>query len=192
MQTQDVIFGDRADFAIEAGVEPDLVPPSAVWGHMCVWCSGTSLGNIDDHYCHLGVGRNDFHWLAEHLDERWDETLSGMSDIEQWSLLRGNLYGLQGGGISVPKLVLSPDDVETDRNWQRYNKLEFLTNWGEQFDGYPAFLLAPPGESCRVLFQRPDGGTVQSVLVSRSAVIAASRDFVAWLDDRAKSLSGDS
>jgi hypothetical protein len=44
----DQIFGDKNDFAIEAGVEPDLVPPSLLWGHMRIWCAGVPLGNIND------------------------------------------------------------------------------------------------------------------------------------------------
>lgn len=31
-----MLFGDRLIFAIEADVEPNLEPPRAVWGRMCV------------------------------------------------------------------------------------------------------------------------------------------------------------
>ena len=42
------LFGNPADFAIEAGVEPDLRPGSAVWGHMRVLCGGAALGDIEE------------------------------------------------------------------------------------------------------------------------------------------------
>ena len=40
------VFGDRDDFAIEAGVEPDRHTAGTVWGHMCVWCRGVPLGDL--------------------------------------------------------------------------------------------------------------------------------------------------
>ena len=40
------VFGDRLDFAIEAGIEPDLQTGTALWGHMCVWCRGVALAVI--------------------------------------------------------------------------------------------------------------------------------------------------
>ena len=47
------LFGNRDDFAIEAGVEPHLNPPSAVWGHLCIWCRGIAIGDIENKHCGL-------------------------------------------------------------------------------------------------------------------------------------------
>ena len=62
------LFGDREDFAIEAGVEPDGHTASTVWGHMCVWCRGVALGDIGDTHCGIDHAYVEFAWLVDNLN----------------------------------------------------------------------------------------------------------------------------
>src|SRR5438128_886855 len=90
------VFGDRADFAIEAGVEPDLTPPSAVWGHMCVWCRGVPLGDIENRQCGLYGAYCGFREVASRIDRLWAKELDGLDDVAAWNHLDGLLYGYHG------------------------------------------------------------------------------------------------
>jgi hypothetical protein len=169
----DATFGDPEDFAIEVGTEPDLSPPTSVWGHMRVWCGGVPLGNLQDRHCALYPAYGKFRSLPGRVDRLWDDGFAGRSDRELWDFLYGALYGLKG-------------------DWDRYNTFEFLTHWGEQFDDYPAFLLSPPGGRCRVLFQARPNGEPAGVDVSRAGLVTASAGFVAWFEQEARRLCGES
>lgn len=48
----DAIIGDPGDFAIRAGVEPNLPPKSLIWGHTCVFCGGMCLGDINNRHAY--------------------------------------------------------------------------------------------------------------------------------------------
>lgn len=78
-----MLFGLKEAFAIEAMVEPDLVPSSAVWGRMRIWCKGTSFGDYDSSHCALP---------AEHLQELSAE----VQDLRHLSL-DGLLFGCRDG-----------------------------------------------------------------------------------------------
>jgi hypothetical protein len=181
------VFGDRSDFAIEAGVEPDLNPPSAVWGHMCVWCRGMPLGDIDERHCCLNHARTSFRWKARHLDELWAPELVGLDDLATCNFLDGLLYGYHGD-------VELRDDptVEMCRaNGTAWYHFDFLTNWGEQFDGCKAFILCPPGGPVRILSRRFPAGMGYRVDVSQSAFKEASLGFVQWYEEQESRLRGE-
>jgi hypothetical protein len=110
-----MLFGEPADFAIEAYVEPDLKPPSAVWGRMCVWCRGVPLGDISERYCALYPAYCSFRSLPSCLDSLWADELAGLGDEGVWNFL--------------------------DADWAAWDRFNFLSNWGERFDGYKAFIL---------------------------------------------------
>lgn len=179
-----MLFGDRDDFAIEAEVESDLAPPSAVWGHMCVWCRGNSLGNFDDPYCALYPAYQPFIWLSNHLDEIWDESLSGLDDLSALNYLDGLLWGYHG---DVPI-----EDGRTLREMRvdsaRFCQFIFLSNWGEQFDRYKSFILCPSNRPVRILSRHLTVSPGYSVEVSRKGVREASRAFAIWFDEQAERL----
>jgi hypothetical protein len=110
-KADNTMFGDPNDFAIEAGAEPGLAPPSPVWGHACVWCRGMPLGNIDDRHCGLAGTFHGFADLAEHVDELWNEKLVGLDDHALWNFLDGLLYGYHGDV-----------EIEDDRSLQQIGK----------------------------------------------------------------------
>jgi len=171
------MFGDPADFAIEAGVEPHLAAPSSVWGHMRVWCNGQPLGNIEDRHCALYPSYLAFDRMGTHLEDLWDDELGGLDDRAAWNLLDGALYGYHGDV-----------EVEDDRSLEnvtcdarRFGKFNFLTNWGEQFDGgYKSFLLCPPSKPLRVLSRAFPESVGLGVNVSRIGFARASRAFIDW------------
>jgi hypothetical protein len=179
------VFGNRADFAIEAGVEPHLMPPSAVWGHMCVWCRGVALGDLSDLHCALYPAYCSFRWLPGHLDDLWADEFIGLGAVAAWNFLDGLLYGYHGD-VEVPDDRTVEECQADSLRWSRHN---FLTNWGEQFDCCKAFVLSPPGGSVRILYRRRREA-VQMAEVSRSGLVAASAGFVQWFETQELRLRG--
>jgi hypothetical protein len=146
---------------------------------MRVWCGGLPLGDIDDHYCALYPSHIAFHWRGEHLDELWEPDLDGLDDLATWNFLDGALYGYHGDVEIADDRLL--DDMKRDS--QRLGKFNFLTNWGEQFDGgYKSFLMCPPGGPCRVLCRAFSGSVGLGVNVSRAGFERASRAFGEWFE----------
>lgn len=178
------IFGDRSDFAIEAGVEPDRHTAATVWGHMRVWCRGVPLGDITDRYCGLDHAYSEFSQLADNLDSLWADELAGLDDLAAWNFLDGLLYGYHGD------LELADDRSleECHRDAARWARFDFLTNWGEQFDGYKSFLLCPPGDSARVLSLRLPPGLGRGVAISRRGLVEAASGFADWFEAESKRL----
>lgn len=174
-----VLCGDRADFAIEAGVEPDLVPLSAVWGRMCIWCRGIALGDLSDPHCGVGFAASMFTRLMPEVGSLWADELTGLDDIAAWNLLDGLLYGYHGD----VELAGDRTHKELCRDRDRWGRFDFLTNWGEQFDGYKSFVMCPPpGDTVRVLCRElmPNGGI--RVDVTRAGFVAACEGFVRWFE----------
>jgi hypothetical protein len=183
----DVLFGDRSDFAIEVGVEKDLPLPSQVWGHMRVWCGGHALGKFEDPYCALYPSYEEFTWMGAHLEELWDEVLSGLSDQAIWNVLDGALYGYHGD-VEIAD-GLSREEVKRDD--ARFGKFNFLTHWGEQFDGYKSFIVCQPGQPLRVLSRAFPASVGLGVNVSRRGFTQASIAFCEWFQVQERRLSGE-
>ncbi len=172
------VFGNRDDFAIEAGVEPDGHTVGTVWGHMCVWCLGVPLGDLDDRYCGLYHAYSEFAWLADNLDRLWADELAGLDDVAAWNFLDGLLYGYHG----EVELSDTRTREECSRDAVRWGRFNFLTNWGEQFDGYKSFLLCPPDGSARVLSRRLPPHMGRGVSVSRRSLASAAAGFAGWFE----------
>ncbi|WP_437735303.1 hypothetical protein [Sorangium sp. So ce1335] len=182
----DMLFGERLDFAIEADVEPNLEPPSAVWGRMCVWCRGVALGDLGESRCALYPAYRSFRSLPSNLDRLWSEELVGLDDIAAWNFLDGLLYGHHGD-------VEVPDDRTAEvrrRDWTFWSAHDFLTNWGEQFNGCKAFILCPPGGPVRILSRELPGHMGRGVDVSRAGLVAAVEGFTRWFEQQARRLEG--
>ena len=95
-----------------------------------------------------------------------------------WNFLDGILYGFHDDIELAEDCAL--DDLRRDS--ARWGWFDFLTNWGEQFDGYKSFLLCPPGDMARVLSDRLPPGMGLGVAVSRKGLIDAASGFVAWFE----------
>ncbi len=180
-------FGDPSEFAIEADVEPGLMPGSAVWGHMCVWCRRLALGKIDERHCGLYPSYHSFKWLAEHLDELWTPELAAFSDAGKWNFLKTLLYGYQGD------IDLGEHDRRTREemrlDWTEYGRFDFLTNWGEQFDGgFASFLFRPPGGDVHILSRAFPANVGLCVRVSAKAFLTAATGFIDWFEQQERRL----
>jgi hypothetical protein len=181
-----VVFGDPTEFAVEVDAEPGSEPRSgAVWGHMCFWVQGEALGNIAERRCLLNHAHDALVWLADHLDTQWAETLAGLDDQAVWNILDGQIYGFHGD-VELDD-ARSAADCERDAFvWRRF---EFLTNWGEQFDGYKAFLLCPPGASASILY-RNESDPPKRLEVSPGALVSAARELDQWFREQQGHVAG--
>jgi hypothetical protein len=182
-----MLFGDPSDFAIEADVEPDLRPPSAVWGCMCVWCRGNALGRLEERYCALYHSHCSFEWVAAHLDELWTPELAAFGDDGKWNFLHGLLYGYHGD------IDLGEHDrrtlAEMRLDWAEYGRFDFLTNWGEQFDGgFASFLFRPPGQDVCILSRAFPPNVGLCVRVTPGGFVAAATGFVEWFREQERRL----
>jgi hypothetical protein len=179
-----VNFGDPSDFAIEAIVEPDLIPPSAVWGRMCVWCRGCALGDLSETHCALYPAFTAFQALPDWLEDRWENRFEGLSGKELYELLEGASWAnVADAGMPVP--------IEWENRLHRTVnpwKFRFLCNWGEQFDGASAFLVCGPNENPLILSKRFTESS-SFVEVSREGLLKASREFVKWFEEQQRHLS---
>ncbi len=178
------VFGERDDFAIEAGVEPDGHTAGTVWGHMCVWCCGVPLGDLGNRSCGLYHSYSEFAWLADNLGNLWADELAGLDDVAAWNFLDGRLYGYHGEVELADACTLD----ECRRDAERWGRFNFLTNWGEQFDGFKSFLLCPPGASARILSQRLPSHMGRGVSVSRQSLTSAAAGFAAWFESERLSI----
>ncbi|MCC9603751.1 hypothetical protein LOC67_24640 [Stieleria sp. JC731] len=180
-----MLIGDSTDFAIEVMVEPALKVPSAVWGRMCVHVGGTTLGDFSDQYCALYPAYGNFDWHAKRVDRLWDTVFNGMTPEEIHDTVRHAIYGDDDRTM---------DEIQRDS--RRFSPFDFLTNWGEQFDGYSSVIVAPAPETVMVLHRPyvqldsprrlPDDFLAASC--SRDGFCRAAREFVAWFDHEAKRL----
>ena len=188
------LFGNPADFAIEAGVEPDLLPDSAVWGHMRVLCGGAALGDIEERSCALYHSYCAFGSLASHVDRLWAEEFVGLDDEAIFDMLYRLLYGgLEYTSFPVPAGLFGEENEreEGERNWTMWGCFDFLNNWGEQFDGYTSFIVCPPGGPVRVLSKSFIGHPGPSVQCSPSGVVAAVNGFRRWFEEQASRLRNE-
>jgi len=94
-----MIFGDKTDFAIEAMIEPNLVPPSHPWGRLCIWVEGTQIGDFEDPHCSLWTCFKSFQGKCDELSELWIDKFQNMSDTEIWNFLDSRLYGDHGNFV---------------------------------------------------------------------------------------------
>ena len=181
------LFGNPTDFAIEAGLEPGLVPPSEVWGHVRILCDSVSIGNIENLHCALSDAAMGFAEKLEQLDALWDEELNGLDHRGIWNFLDGKLYGYHGDLEIEDQRTL--EQVQADA--ARYGKFNFLTNWGEPFDGCKAFIMIPPvHRQVRILYDvTKPSFELRSAEVSREEFVEAARTFIAWFDEQRGRLS---
>jgi hypothetical protein len=181
-----MLFGTKSEFAIEALIEPGLVPPSAVYGRMRVWCEDTSLGDFSNPRCSLYPAYLGFKRLGEALPNLWLDDLVDLSDEGMVDHLDRLLYGARGNH------VLDEDDrtaIECELDWEKYGIFSFLTNWGEQFDREPkSFIVCPPAQHVKVLVRTHDVDKVVSLRASVPAITAAICMYLKWFDDSAVSL----
>jgi hypothetical protein len=162
-----MIFGDPADFAIEA--EPDTMPTSSiVWGHMRVWCCGKAFGNFHESDCGLSGAQVRLSELANALGALTSPLLAGLDDQSAWDFLDGALY------LDEDR---SDEEVQLDADaWSRHN---FLTNSSEAFDGFKSFIYMRDRETLRILVRRSDE-ILGAHTVTAAGFVTAANQFEQW------------
>ncbi len=172
-----MIFGNKNDFAIEAMVEPGLQAPSSLWGRMCIWVGGVSIGDIDDPNCGLLPAYDGFREVCNDLNTLWSPKFDSMGDVEIWNFLDGLLYGCHGD-IEVED-DRSLEQMQSD--WREFGRFNFLTNWGEMFDrGGKSFLLKIPEGKLRVLNLHLPFNNQIGVNCTEFSFRKASSGFINW------------
>lgn len=181
-----MIFGSKQDFAIEAMLEPDLTPPSAVYGRMRVWCKSVQLGDFSDPRCALYPAYLGFKELLQTLPELWLEDLNGLSDLQLADRVDLLLYGARGDQLINDTRTVD----ECQRDWHIYARFSFLKNWGEQFDhDAKAFIFFPPSRQVKILIRTSDVEEVISLQTSLLDITVAIQYFLEWFEDSATLLS---
>jgi len=176
-----MLFGSKATFAIEAMTEPHLIPPSAVWGRMQVWCRGGAIGDFSEECCALFGPYEGFRNLLRSLPKLWFQEFEGLSDLQLWNRLDGLLY-------------FADDDrtlEQCSRDWEQYGQCNFLTNWGEQFDGNgKSFIVCAPSGVVHILNQSlPNGISCEVPLLD---VLAAANEYASWFESEQARLASSS
>ncbi len=142
-----MIFGNKKDFAIEVMIEPDQEPPTSIWGRMSIWVNDVEIGNFNERYCNLCSACDDFESTSSYLNSLWSKKFNNKSDLQIINFLDEKLYGYHGD-IEIEDNRTSEDCCH---DWDIYGKFNFLTNWGEMFNGYKAFLLKTPNGEIKIL-----------------------------------------
>jgi hypothetical protein len=115
--------------------------------------------------------------LPDWLPDRWDPAFEGLSGYQLYETLEGaTLAEMADEGHPVPAEWTGPLRRDLDR-W----RFHFLVNWGEQFDGYSAFLVCPPTGRPLVLSNRFED-LFGAVEVSREGLLGAAGQFVRWFE----------
>lgn len=117
-----MIFGDKADFAIEAMIELGLEPPSSIWGRLRIWVQGNSIGDFNDPHCGLYPSYENFKKTADVLSSLWSNDFLKLTDIELWNLLDGSMYGYHGTE-EIDYDSLYGDEIDY---WAIYGKFKFF------------------------------------------------------------------
>ncbi|WP_295679412.1 hypothetical protein [uncultured Nevskia sp.] len=162
-------FGNPDEFAIEAYHEP-AQPGLVGFGRMAIHFSSTIIGKLSEEHCGLGGGAETFRALHSSLSTLWDASFAELSATEIFAIIDRALY-----------IDVGQSDIAVRKDADRYARFDFLTNAGEQFDGFKTFIAAEPQGEVRIFFQDPDG-VLGSARCSMAAFQSASCAFVAWYD----------
>ena len=182
-----MLFSNPEDFAIEAMTEPHLVAHSAVWGRMCVRIGPVILGDFSDEHCGLYGAYCGFKELLNTKTRLWDASFDGLSREQIHDLVRNAIYGDDDRAMEA---------VVADS--QQYRRFDFLTNWGEQFDGFASVIIQENATTTTILHrphsafarQRSPGPFVVAICTTIGFRNACA-GLVEWFDLEAARLTLD-
>jgi hypothetical protein len=174
-----MIFGSPTDFAIEAkddGLPSD--PKSIVCGHMRIWCCGSTIGDFSEAQSCLWDSHRQLAKIAANLSAITNPEFWALSDEALWDRFNRARYIDRGQ---------SNDDIA--RDFLQWGPYDFLTNWGEMFDGYKGMIYCIPNGKIRMLVQQPDD-SIRKYTVSSTGFTDAIAEFSRWcvsLSERSQS-----
>jgi hypothetical protein len=165
-----MLIGDKDTFAIECYHDPVPNESRRVFGRMCVWLGGESLGDITEPSCMLNVTEGHLSDLLNRLHSLDDPAIRSLGDRDAYNLLNRLLY---------------EDDDRSDEqvslDAERFAKFDFLTNGGESFDRSKSFILNS-GDQFLVLFNDAKTGFA-SGRVPRSEFKLVVKGFLGWVSN---------
>ena len=171
---QDMIFGHQSRFAIEAYSERLPTSPAGVWGRSCIHVCGHVIGDIHEPHCQLDQFADAIVQAISQLDHDPEWRFAVLDDSEVFEFLDQRLYRDDGQSI---------DEMSDD--WKHFGRFCFLTNVGEQFDGWKTFMFTRSDDSVRLL-SRDRVGKVASYSVEKSDLRSASSGFLEWMEKERK------
>ena len=164
-----MLFGRKDRFAIEATLVSDRSPHEA-WGSSCIYAGGVRIGDLAELHCGLAPFASMLLEASRSIAELRSERFSDLSDAEVYAFLSKALFTDDGRSIE-----------EMQRDWDRFGRFNFLTNVGEQFDGWRTFIFSRDVGSLTILASEGDGPPT-SFQIHASEFIAAVAEFRAWFD----------
>ena len=169
----EVTIGDKSNFAIQAMLEPELKPPSFIWGSMCLWVLGFQIGDYNDEHC--GLAQCVFHMnqVVGIIDQLSIEVFSEQSDQEIYSFLEN--------------ACLNPgfDDFGVDNGFLEFHKFRFDYGFSEMFDREPmSFLLKQTNGSLKLLFKIKNDDKLMSHTFSEQFFIETVAKFNTWFNEK--------
>lgn len=169
-----MLFGTKNSFAIEALLEPELLPPCTVWGRMCLWINSEMVGDLNSSYCSLDASAEGMREMADGLESLWDSIFDALTDEERFHLFDWAIYCHDERSID-----------KSIRDASRYWRFDFLTNWGEHLNHVKGFLAFDPHrKKVLMTIRRPD----ESLLVThldRDPFCDVAISFAEWFDAEA-------
>lgn len=133
-----MVFGNPNSFAVEVHHEPSA-PEWKGFGRMCLHVQGVTIGDPLEADCSLFHAVERIAEVATDLAKLWDERFTGHTGQEVFAWLDAILYS---------------GEIETSEDGLA--KFDFLTNTGEQFDGFKSFIYCTPDDVVCVPFQGRD------------------------------------
>jgi hypothetical protein len=164
-----MIFGNPADFAIEAeddGLPTDL--KGILAGHMRIWCNNSSIGDFGEKQSCLWHSQQALAKIAADLSAITNPELWNLGDEDLWDRFDQALY------IDVGQ---SKEEMENDcAAWGAH---DFLTNWGEMFNGNKGMIYCLSDGRIRVLVQHRDA-SIRNYIVTEKGFKDAIAGFSQW------------
>lgn len=173
-----MLFGTKNSFAIEALVEPDLLPPSAVWGRMCLWIHSEMLGDLNSPHCSLDASAEGMREKADGLESLWDSSFDALTDEERFQLFDWAIYLDDERSID-----------EAIRDASRYWRFDFLTNWGEHLNRLKGFLAFDPHRQKVLMMIRRADESLLIIHLDRDLFYDVAIAFAQWFDAEVARLS---
>jgi hypothetical protein len=162
-----MFFGNSDKFAIEIYHEP-LEPRWVGFGRMCIHIESHTIGDINEAHCSLYHAIDRILDASNSLTNLWDERFSGHSGEEIFALIDAALY-----------------TGEPSEMYEEFEKFDFLTNTGEQFDRWKTFIYCTPDKIVNIPFQDRDL-VVQTPSCSVNEFQSVSGELARWFIERIK------
>lgn len=168
-----MLFGDPAQFAIEAHHEPQG-PSWLGFGRMALHFGNVTLGDLSEEHCSLHDAASRIRDVISRIRTTWLPEFLGHSDAEIFAQIDKELYVDYG-----------QTEAHIKSSQKQYELFDFLTNAGEQFDDVKTFIYCGPDSLVHVLYE-DRARNVASVTCSVDRLELVSQAFLQWFDAETK------